>query len=343
MKYTMRALAALSATGLTLTACGAAPVASHKSKSKVSLGSYSVKSTWSSVGPTPHFSAVDLKLHKVFVSNLAAGTLTVLNSKTGSKITSIKIGGVLHTVMVDAKTNMVYVTDIKGGYLDVVNAKTDSVTARIKVGSHLHGLALAPSLHQAYVTDISTSKVYIINTKTDAIMTPSGITVGPNPWGVVANPKTHEIYVANTGMNLFPKSINPAGNSVSVVNVKTMKVTNTITVGPHPWNLVFDSKNSNLYVGVAGANEVSVINNNKVVGTIPVGKSPHGMTLDKKENALFVNNSSSNTVSVVDTATSAVAKTVAVGTQPQGISVNPKNGFVYVVNQGSQSVSVLAP
>ena len=312
----------------------------------MALGSapYRVSQTWTQVDPTPHFSGVDIRLHKVFVSNLAQGTVTVLNSKTGQRLATIAVGGVVHTVMVDQQTQRVYVTDIARGRLDVINAKTDHILAEIPVAKHLHGLAVSQRLHEAFVTDISTSRVYVVNTRTNSVITPRGIPVGPNPWGIAVLAKTHTLYVANTGINLFPNSVNPQGDTVSVINLRTLAVTHTIQVGPHPWNVVANPQTRSVYVGVSAANQVAVIRGDRVIGDIQVGKSPHGLALDPKLHRLFVNDSASNAVSVIDTQTNQLAqKNLAVGRQPQGVSVNPKTGRAYVVNQQSQTVSILSP
>lgn len=305
--------------------------------------SYQVVNTWDQVGPTPHFAGVDSRLHKVFVSNLANGTVTVLNSVTGQKIAAIPVGGTVHTVMVDAKTNRVYVTDIARGRLDVLNAKTNAVITEIPVAQHLHGLALSQRLHEAFVTDISTSRVYVINTKTNQVMTPQGIPVGPNPWGVAVNPRTRMLYVADTGINLFPAGINAQGNTVDVVSLKTLSVVKTMTVGPHPWNVAVDPKTNTVYVGVSGANEVAVIRKNRVVKDIGVGQSPHGLAVDPKNHRVFVNDSVSNQVSIISTRTNALAQTLNVGQQPQGLAVNRQTGWVYVANQKSATMTVLTP
>ncbi len=311
--------------------------------------SYHVVSTWDSVGPTPHFSGVDARLHKVFVSNLAAGTVTVLNSETGALISTIPLGGTVHTVAVDQQNQRVYVTDIQRGRLDVINARTDAVIAEIPVAAHLHGLVVSQRLHEAFVTDISLSKVYAIDIKNDKVIDPAGISVGPNPWGVSVNPRTKTLYVANTGIDPYAgtthnsQSINAAGNSVSVINLRTMSVITTVTVGPHPWNVIADPQNGLVYVGVSAANEVAVLQHNRVVDDIPVGDSPHGVVIDYRNHTLLVNNSISDTVSVINTSSNEVTQTISVGTQPQGISVDQHTGEAYVVNQASATVTVLKP
>lgn len=344
MAKKMKRTAVLSATFGLLGSIALVGAASGVASAQQLSGPYKVSASWMNVGPTPHFSAVDVRLHKVFVSNLAAGTVTVLDSATGAKLGTIHLGGTVHTVAVDQENQRVYVTDIARGRLDVINARTDALITEIQVGAHLHGLAVSQRLHEAFVTDISQSKIYAVNINTNTVVDPSGISVGPNPWGVAVNPVTRMVYVANTGIDPYASpAINPAGNSVSVINLQSMSVVDTIAVGPHPWNVIADTRNSTVYVGVAGANEVAVINNGAVTKDIGVGSSPHGLALDRKNGMLFVNNSLSNNASLINTASNTVSQTIAVGSQPQGISVDSHTGVAYVVNQASASVTVLAP
>lgn len=310
-----------------------------------SAASYTVSNTWNEVGPTPHFTGVDYRLHRVFVSNLAAGTLTVL-STAGTPLATITLGGVLHTVEVDQTTGMVYVTDIKRGYLDVVNAATYRIVAELPVGAHLHGLAVSQRLHEAVVTDVAQSRIYLVDLTTNTVLTPAGIAVGPNPWGAAIDASHHLAYIADTGMDPFAApgtpTTNPAGDTVTVVNLTTDQVVATIPVGAHPWNLVV-TPDGTVYVGVQGTGQVAALRAGRVITDIPVGASPHGVAYDPTRHEIFVNNSNSNTVSIIDTHTNAVVQTVAVGTQPQGVAVDPTTGDVYVANQASGSVTVLSP
>jgi YVTN family beta-propeller protein len=307
--------------------------------------SYQVQHTWTDVGPTPHFAGVDMRLNKLFVSNLAHGSVTVVNAKTGQQIGTIHIGGTLHTVMVDQKTSTVYVTDIQRGLVDVINAKTDQVEKQINVGGHPHGLAVSQRLHEAFVSNIGLNSVQVINLKTNKVI--KTIPVGPNPWGVTVNPRTDTIYAANTGINPFATSksqqVNPNGDSITIINGKNFTVEKTLPVGPHPWNIIANPSTHTVYTGVSGANEVAMIQHQRVVKDIGVGHSPHGIALDRQTHRLFVNDSLSNEVSIINTRTNQVQQTLPTGKQPQGIAVNKHTGTVYAINQAGQSATVLEP
>lgn len=307
--------------------------------------SYQVQHTWTDVGPTPHFAGVDMRLNKLFVSNLAHGTVSVVNAKTGQQIGTITIGGTLHTVMVDQKTSTVYVTDIQRGLVDVINAKTDKVEKEINVGGHPHGLAVSQRLHQVFVSNITQDAVEVINLKTNQVI--KTIAVGPNPWGVTVNPKTDTIYAANTGIDPFAASksqqVNPLGDSITIINGKTFQVEKTLPVGPHPWNIIANPASDVVYTGVSGAHEVAMIQHERVVKDIGVGNSPHGLAWDPRLHRLFVNDSLSNQVSIINTRTNQVQQTLPTGNQPQGIAVNEHTGTAYAINQAGASATVLVP
>ncbi len=330
-----------------LAACGSSAAAARAPATAKSgkVPAYSLQATWSAVGPTPHFTAVLPSAHKVFATNLGAGTVTVLSS-SGKKLGQVHTGGTVHTVMVDRKNRMVYVTDIARGYLDVINGATNALTAQIHVAKHLHGLAVSNRLGLAVVTDVALSKAYVVNIRTNKVLTPAGIAVGANPWGVAIDPKADLAFVANTGVDPFASSPslanNPAGDSVSVVNLRTDRVISTITVGPHPWNLVV-GRSGTVYVGVVGTKRVAVIRSDKVVTDIPVPGTPHGIGYWRSRGLIFVNDTSTNQTSVIQASSAKVVQNISVGSQPQGLSVNPANGKVYVANQAAQTVSVLAP
>ncbi len=301
---------------------------------------YEISHTFTSVGTTPHFTGIDDTFHKLYVSNLSAGTVTVVNTTNGQLIKSIHLGGTLHTVMVDQEAHRVYVTDIERNLLDVIDANKDMLVHDVAVSRMPHGLALAPMWHRIYVSSVGESKIDVVDS---AIMKRiATIKVGPNPWGVATDRDTQTVFSANTG-SLPDGTNNPKGNSVTEVDGRTNTVKRTVIVGPHPWNILVNPLTHRAYTGVSDANDVAVLADNSPVQHFAVGKSPHGLALDLTRQLLFVDNSGSNTVSVIDVKTNAVIQTVPVGKQPQGVSVDQQTGDVYVANQGDNTVTVLHP
>jgi YVTN family beta-propeller protein len=87
--------------------------------------------------------------------------------------------------------------------------------------------------------------------------TTKNITVGKEPAGLVYDPASNQVFVANEG-----------SSSVSVISGTT--VVKTLKVGKTPETVLYDPKTTLLYSVNSGSNNVSVINGStdKVVGTI---------------------------------------------------------------------------
>ena len=83
------------------------------------------------------------------------------------------------------------------------------------------------------------------------------------------------------------------------------------------------------------------ITTNTVVDTIIVGSSPFGVSVSSDGSKVYITNQDDNTVSVINTATKTVSATISVGSYPTGVSVSPNGSKVYVANEVSHTVSVI--
>jgi len=150
--------------------------------------------------------------------------------------------------------------------------------------------------------------------------------------------------ITQTGPFAYVANIN--SNTVSVINIPTGQVTNSIVVGSGPWGTAISPDQTQVYVTNNHGNNVSAINaaSGSVVATIPVQLSPFGVAFTPDGKGVYVVNGSSNSVSVIDPATQTVVATVPVQNSPVGVAMAPtSNGtFAYVTNSGSNTVSVIA-
>ena len=142
-------------------------------------------------------------------------------------------------------------------------------------------------------------------------------------------------YVANNG-----------SDTVSVINIPTGQVSDSILVGSGPWGTAISPDQTQVYVTNNQGNNVSVINaaSGSVVATIPVQSSPLGVSFTPDGKEVYVVNGSSNTVSVINPATQTVITTVPVQNSPVGVAMalTSNGAFAYVTNFASNTVSVIA-
>lgn len=190
--------------------------------------------------------------------------------------------------------------------------------------------------------------VTIIDTKTNSV---TGVITGfDGPSGIVLNKKGTIAYVNNYGAPGGVKSGN--GTTISVVDLKTNKIINTITVGLAPAALALSDDNEYLYVinyvdGMPGTGSLTIVktSDNTVLNTITGLSGPFGIVLSKSKHHwnsnryAYVTNFGSNdfapygtTVSVIDLKKGKIIDNIATGIQPSGIARSPCGKYIYVSN-----------
>ncbi|WP_409018940.1 beta-propeller fold lactonase family protein [Brevundimonas vesicularis] len=78
-----------------------------------------------------------------------------------------------------------------------------------------------------------------------------------------------------------------------------------------------------------------------VIETIAVGRGPYGVATSRDGHRVYITNFENSTVSVIDTASLSVVGTILVGHQPSGLALTPDDSRLYVTNRLSGTVSVV--
>lgn len=141
---------------------------------------------------------------------------------------------------------------------------------------------------------------------------------------------------------------NARSNTVSVVDMATMRVIDTIPVGISPGDVVVSPDGRTVYVtntvDSAGAGEPDTISlidtaSNTVVDEIVVGDSPHGIARTSDGSSLYVANTFDDTLAIVNVLTGEV-DSIPVGRFPVIPAISPDNARIYVSNGGDGTISV---
>jgi YVTN family beta-propeller protein len=278
--------------------------------------------------------AAHAKIPYAYVSNNAAHTVTVIDTRTGTVVTTIGVGSFPYAVAVDQAGKFLYVTNSGSNTVSVISTTTNAVVATITL-TGLSGpmdIALTPNGKTAYVSCGNSNSVAVINTATKTFKT---IAV-QNPIGLAVTPTGAFVYVVSSGPG-----------KVLVISTLTDAVVATIPVGTNiPVGVVISPDGSTAYVTNYNANTVTVIQtgNNTVGGTINVSAGPFHEAISPDGHWLYVANykaGSGDTVTVIDTATRTVTGNIVVGTGPIGLAFTQDSAFVGVINEGSNNVSVI--
>lgn len=145
-----------------------------------------------------------------------------------------------------------------------------------------------------------------------------------NPLAVAFNDVTNKIYVANG-----------SGNTISVIDGTTFKVTDTITVQEDPTAIAVNTTTNMIYVSNQEAASISVIDGttNEITTTLPGFASQ--IAVNPVTNRVYVvnpNGAENYNEYVLDGNTNTVLSQLQIGTNASGVAVNTKTNTVYVTN-----------
>ncbi|MFI5343318.1 MAG: hypothetical protein ACHQUC_03760 [Chlamydiales bacterium] len=207
-------------------------------------------------------------------------------------------------------------------------------------------VAISPDGRKAYVANSDGTTLSIINTKHNKVV---GVIDGfDGPSGIVITPDGKYAYVNNYGGSQGVGSGN--GKSVSVVNLHTELIVNTIIVAKAPAALAISPDGRFVYSvsyvdGNPGTGAMSIIRtrNNRVVDTVHGFSGPFAIAVTPNGKFAYVTNFGSNDFSPIGTTVSVVqlhghpmiVKTIDLAIQPSGVAVTPNGRFVYVTNYNS--------
>ncbi len=282
------------------------------------------------VGASPGGVAVNAVTGFVYVTNMGAGTLSVIDGGNNSVIATIPVGVSPSGLWVNTATNTIYIANQGSNNLTVLDGNTNAIKATIPVGTLPVAVTGSAAANTVYAVNQGSNTVSIIDGATDTVK--ETIVVGSGPAAAAYNAATNILYVANQG-----------GGDISVINGFSNVVVASIPVGDSPTGIAVNPDTSRLYVANLGSNSVSVIDTSShfVVATIPAGTGARAVTVFRPGNLVYVANRGSNSVSVVDGGANALLATISTGAIPTSVSANNTSRKLYVANSGSASVSVI--
>jgi YVTN family beta-propeller protein len=138
--------------------------------------------------------------------------------------------------------------------------------------------------------------------------------------------------------------VNSDDGTVSVIDVGTEMVIDTISVGTTPAGITSSIDGRSMFVTNVDDDTVSRIDTvtNTVVATIPVGENPFGIAASPDGRTIYVTNTSpADIISVIDTQSNMVSSSFVVGDEPIELAFSTDGSKVYVSNLAGASVSVV--
>jgi YVTN family beta-propeller protein len=175
---------------------------------------------------------------------------------------------------IDEKRNKLYVVTKEDNSLYVCDTKTMKVVNKIKLSAEAYTCTLNPKKDELYITLWGGQKILIFNTNRNTLT--DSVNTEDHPCDLVASANGRWLYVANAN-----------SNSVSVINLTTRKVAETLhtalspnaPIGSATNSVALSGDNKTLYIANADNNylavfDVSAPGGSRSFGFIPVGWYP---------------------------------------------------------------------
>jgi len=283
------------------------------------------------------------------------------NYKILSKIPVFGEGGWDYITMDEAASRL-YISH--GNAVNVVDITANKVIGTIPDTKGVHGITLAKDLNKGFISNGRDSSVTVIDLKNLNFIAKVKVT-GNNPDAILYDPFSHRVFTFNgrssnstvidANTNKVIGTIHLAGkpefpvtdlkgkifvniedkNSISVINVNTLKVEKTwpIAPGESPSGMAIDLKNQRLFS--VCENKMMVVvdyETGKIITTVKIGSGSDGVSFDTGLNRVYSSNGE-GTMTVVqekDANTFTVLENVPTQKGARTITVNSKTHKLYL-------------
>ena len=239
------------------------------------------------------------------------GRVLVVNSKTGATTVNQQTPVMNHNAVFSADGSEIWTSQMdQSGKVLVYNAATMALKNTIIVGMEPAEVTMSSNGQYAFVANGMSNTVTVIKVADKSVA--KTIPVGDDPVGAWPG-ADDKMYVDNE-----------KGQSISVIDVNTLTVTETVKLGFTPGYAAYHPIRNELWVSQAGTGMKVVIFGRMngawmKMGEVQTGLDAHAIVFTKDGVTAFVTNQGAATVSVVDVAKRIKLKDIAVGKKPNGI------------------------
>jgi DNA-binding beta-propeller fold protein YncE len=297
--------------------------------------------------PTKEIAMQNPFLKCVAMAALSAGFSLTASAQTIT--TTIPFNNATLGIAADPVRNKIYVVEPSNGTastdsLAVIDGSTDTVAASISVPSGALFVTVDYLANRVYVAgcdftqDPTPCTVTEINGKTNAVVASLLVTTTPGFGiaGIVANPLTHLVYVANGSDNVI--------NIIRRCEEGALKLVGSISTGVNiPAAIAINPFLNRLYVPY-GSDAVGIISASKktIIGTTVFGSNTVGAAVNLVTGHVFVTDDETGpSMTGVLNSKGAVLGSVTVDDSPLGVDVDPVTNLAFVASSALDSVDVI--
>ncbi|HEV2519408.1 MAG TPA: hypothetical protein VGX00_02140 [Thermoplasmata archaeon] len=252
------------------------------------------------------FEAFDPATNRLFVSEMNAARVTVINTVSNSVVANINVGSTPGVPAYDPANGEIYVPNSRSGNISVLDGANGNHLATIRTcGAPLEAMYDATSNHVLVLCNYLT-KVVVINTTSNTILenltsVPGGsLSLTFGNLGIALDPFNQELFTSDSD-----------SSSTAGLNLTEFQLPSSI-----------------------------------VTDRLPVGHAPSDAAIVPASGDLLVTDASRDRLDKLAPSATSILASVPAGTRPISVGIDPGRGFAWVANAGGLSkynLSTLAP
>ena len=265
------------------------------------------------IGSVGDAHAVAIAGTRAYVTNKAAGTVTVIDTVTNTIVKTIAVGSSPDGIAVKPDGTQIYVISSESSTLRALNTSTGAIAKTLKIAKP-SAIAISPTGQTLYVTSLDAGTLIKVTTtfwNTATVRLPAG----SRPTDVIMSPDRKTIYVIS--------GRSTGGGTVAAIGSNSYSSTTIGNLAAAPTALAISPDSKRLFVTTADS-KLNVVNiaTKSVVGSYGVTGVPAGVVLSNDGSTLLVTNTA-GTVSAHNSTTGALLSSVATRTATTAMSVPP--------------------
>lgn len=244
------------------------------------------------------------------------GKIAVLDAKTGNILATKDLPHINHNSIFSPDGTEIWTALADSmGMVYVYNSENLNLKDSIMVGNMPLEVTFSSDGSMAFVANSMSDNVTAIDAMNKSVM--ATISVGMMPIG------------AWTGANNKMYVDNEMGQSISVINVATMSVEETVVLGFTPGMAAYNPQMNELWVTNEDMGTVEIFhrmgNEWHPKANIATGNGAHAISFSSDGMTAYVTNQLGGTVSVINVSTRTKTSDITVGTKPNGILLRYPN------------------
>lgn len=260
---------------------------------------------------------------------------------------------------------LLYVPTGNANNIVIIDLETDNIVGRIDELENAHGLASSPNSEYLVAGSMKPQE----SGNSTGVERPTAVSEaeheahhaggngdnsssGSESYLSIVHPKhghvmrrvavrglTHHTAVSPDGKDAV--AVHSGAGGISVVDLDTMTVVQTLDTGQWPNYAVFSADGERLYISNAGENSVSEIDTSgwKVLRELKAGKAPEHIVLAADGRTLYSANKGDGTASAIDLSSGKVKQSYVVGAKPHGIDLSDDGRWLFIASKEDELIT----